>query len=119
MSLGRAGTPDFRVIRDFISTTCTMGKLFYKDQFVCYTLEDPIREVKIKHETAIPAGIYELKLSMSNRFKIVLPEILEVPGFSGVRMHGGNFADHATFHKYVYWDDRYPRIDTSEHWEVF
>ncbi len=44
-------------------------------------------------ETAIPTGKYEIVLSMSNRFKKLLPELLNVPNFTGVRMHGGNTSD--------------------------
>jgi len=29
-------------------------------------------------------------LSMSNRFKRIMPEVLNVPGFQGIRFHGGN-----------------------------
>lgn len=65
-----------------------------------FTLEDKAREVfgrpvaewKIPGKTAIPAGRYRVVLSMSRRFGKVTPEILGVPGFSGVRMHPGNVA---------------------------
>ena len=69
--------------------------IMYKEKdgvrsFVCYTLEDLVREVKLPRYTAIPAGAYKLKISRSNRFKKDLPEVLSVPGFTGVRIHGGN-----------------------------
>lgn len=75
--------------------TYTIGRLFIpgivNDMF-CNTLEDKVREegVKIPGETAIPAGKYEVRLTESARFKKVLPEILNVPGFTGIRIHGGN-----------------------------
>jgi hypothetical protein len=43
--------------------------------------------------TAIPYGTYNVILSMSNRFKRVLPLLLYVPEFSGIRIHSGNTAD--------------------------
>jgi hypothetical protein len=43
-------------------------------------------------QTAIPSGRYRLILSRSNKFKRIMPEILNIPGFTGVRMHGGNTA---------------------------
>ena len=49
-----------------------------------------IQSVKVKHETAIPYGTYQVVLSYSNRFKKYLPELIEVPGYVGIRMHPGN-----------------------------
>lgn len=68
----------------------TEGKLFLDDQFFCDTLEDEVRPIKIAGETAIPAGHYKVILNMSNRFKKVMPLILNVPNFEGVRIHSGN-----------------------------
>ena len=39
----------------------------------------------------IPEGVYKLILSYSPKFKRVLPEVLNVPFNSGVRIHKGNF----------------------------
>ena len=48
--------------------------------------------IKIAGKTAIPAGTYLVKKTMSPRFKKVLPEILNVPNYTGVRIHAGNTA---------------------------
>ena len=71
----------------------TSGRLFVDGKFLCYTLEDVIRDVKVYGETAIPAGEYEVRLSRSPRFQKVLPEVLEVPNFVGIRIHAGNTAE--------------------------
>ena len=59
----------------------------------CDTLEDMVRSVpKVPGKTAIPAGRYKLIMSYSNRFKKVMPQLLDVPGFDGIRIHSGNTA---------------------------
>ncbi len=69
-----------------------IGDLFVDGVFFCHTLEDEKRAdgLKVYGETAIPSGIYNVKLTMSNRFKRLMPLLLDVEGFSGVRIHGGN-----------------------------
>ena len=83
------------LVREIKTEKQTHGRLFKineKDQreFICDTLEDKERLVKIKGETAIPTGKYTVIVTMSPRFKKELPLILNVPSFSGVRFHGGN-----------------------------
>ena len=68
----------------------TIGVLRLDGKFQCFTLEDKIREIKIAGKTAIPKGNYKVILSMSNRFQKVLPLIMDVPNFAGVRIHSGN-----------------------------
>jgi hypothetical protein len=67
-----------------------IGQLFIDGKFVCYTLEDKIRDVKIKHETCIPPGKYPIVMTMSQRFKMVLPLLQNVPNFTSIRIHAGN-----------------------------
>jgi len=68
----------------------TIGELTIDGKFECYTLEDKEREVKIKSETAIAKGTYKVIINQSNRFKRLLPLLLNVPNFEGVRIHPGN-----------------------------
>ena len=70
--------------------TSTIGELFIDGKFECYTLEDIERDVKIKSETAIKKGTYKVVLTMSNRFKKIMPLLLNVPEFEGIRIHSGN-----------------------------
>ena len=68
----------------------TIGELLIDGIFECYTLEDIERPVKIKAETAIPKGTYKVIINQSNRFKRLMPLLLNVPNFEGVRIHAGN-----------------------------
>lgn len=68
------------------------------------TLEDKNRDVdkngifnngekKVYGKTCIPFGTYKVILSMSSKFKKILPLLLNVPQFDGIRIHSGNYAD--------------------------
>lgn len=80
------------VNRIFKASTYTIGELSVNSKYLCDTLEDRVRPEgeKVYGETAIPAGTYTVILSYSNRFKKIMPEILNVPNFTGVRIHCGN-----------------------------
>ena len=70
----------------------TIGELSIDGRFECYTLEDCVRPVKLRGMTAIPAGRYRVIINQSQRFKRLLPLLLSVPQFEGVRIHPGNAA---------------------------
>jgi len=88
------------VRREPSANGCTLGSLYVDGAFECFTLEDVIREVpgepvtawKIPGATAIPSGTYQVTVNLSNRFQKLLPQLLDVPGFAGVRIHSGNCA---------------------------
>ena len=98
----------------------TPGQLYIGTGFECYVIEDVVRETsrqegqsreawvaswKIKGQTAIPAGRYRVVLTRSERFsrsataraghpvEVITPLLLEVPGFSGIRIHAGNTSE--------------------------
>lgn len=91
----------------------TIGKLYVNGEFFSNTLEDKdrgltssmtleeISKKKIYGQTAIPSGTYEVKMTYSSRFNSrawgkkyggKVPELLNVKGFGGVRIHPGNKA---------------------------
>lgn len=78
--------------RIFLGSSATIGELLINDKHLCDTIEDRVRPEgeKVYGKTAIPEGTYEVKLTHSPRFKKILPEILNVPNFSGIRIHTGN-----------------------------
>jgi len=71
--------------------THTTGKLYVNGIYECFTLEDAVRNgTKVIGKTAIPIGTYKLIIDASTRFKQDMPHILDVPDFTGVRIHAGN-----------------------------
>jgi len=93
------------LIRKEFTEKATIGELYIDGKFFCFTCEDKdrglkqtdalvwINTVKVFGVTAIPYGTYEIKMTMSNRFKRVLPLLIGVRGFEGVRLHRGNTAE--------------------------
>lgn len=89
-----------QVKRNAFTEQSTIGDMSINGQFEAYTLEDKVREVsgkpvlswKVYGKTAIPRGTYELVIDYSQRFKRLMPHILGVPGFEGVRIHPLNTA---------------------------
>lgn len=83
---------EIKVTRKTLTDKSTIGDMEIDGEFFCYTLEDVVRPagVKIAGQTAIPSGRYEVVIDMSSRFKKLMPHILDVPMFSGIRIHKGN-----------------------------
>ncbi len=84
----------FMTRREFSRTT-TISTIDVDHQFFGYICEDTDRKLeeggeKVPGKTAIPRGRYQVILDWSNRFKRVLPRLLDVPQFTGVRIHPGN-----------------------------
>lgn len=76
-----------------LKPVCTIGSLSIDGDWECWTLEDPVRTgPKIPGATAIPYGRYKLDITFSNRFQQMMPILIGVPNFSGVRIHWGNYA---------------------------
>ena len=85
---------NLKLIRTALSDKSTIGELLIDGVRECYTLEDVVRPdgEKVYGKTAIPAGKYEVVITFSNRFKCLMPLLLHVPGFEGIRIHSGNTA---------------------------
>ena len=77
--------------RKWSTDNSTIGELFIEGEFECYTLEDALRPIKVKGETAIPVGTYKIVVSLSKRFGRELPLLENVPNFEGIRIHTGNW----------------------------
>lgn len=87
-----------KLTRTDFTDESTIGELEIDGLFECYILEDKDRKledggVKVQNETAIPRGTYKVIVDFSTRFKRLRPHILDVPQFTGIRIHPGNKAD--------------------------
>lgn len=68
--------------------TYTLGRLYLNGIYFCDTLEPPVNPKVGKG--AIPYGVYDLRLTWSPKFKKMLPLLVDVPNFEGIRIHSGN-----------------------------
>lgn len=79
--------------RQYYTDKSTIGAL-QAGIFRCWALEDAVHDgPKIHGRTAIPAGTYRVRITISPRFGVRMPILIGVPGFEGVRIHYGNTAD--------------------------
>ena len=81
--------------RDLRYDNATIGQLYIDEMFCCHTLEpraiDWKTEKKVWGQTAIPSGTYKVILSPSSKYKAFMPYLVNVPQFTGVMLHPGNF----------------------------
>lgn len=92
------------LIRRWNKKDYCIGDLYIDGKWFCNTLEDvdrglddsmdekTIRQLKIKAQTAIPTGIYQVLLTYSPKYKKIMPLVNNVKGYSGIRIHSGNTA---------------------------
>ena len=75
----------------------TISQVFVDGELMCFSIEDPVRESKIKGQTAIPAGTYKVGLRnsprFSGKFKHDMLWVQNVPGFEFILIHWGNTVD--------------------------
>ena len=84
---------ELRVERSIFLSDCTIGKMYADGVFECFTLEPTVRPpgVKVPGKTAIPEGRYQVIISPSPKFGFDTPHVMDVPDFSAIEMHIGNF----------------------------
>ena len=94
-----------KLVRKYRKEKYTIGKLYVDGVYFCDTIEDRDRELedtmglaeimskKRYGETAIPYGTYKVEITYSPKYKRMMPEVKNVKGFSGIRIHSGNTAE--------------------------
>lgn len=108
------GSLNLYLWRKYPQQKYTIGKLYVNGKYLCDTMEDKDRglnqtmsfaevsKIKVYGETAIPTGMYKLRLNYSPKFATrqwakkyngCTPLLLDVPGFSGIRIHPLNTAE--------------------------
>ena len=76
-------------------------------KFLCYSLEDEFRNDKVKHETRVPAGTYQIQLRKVGGFNARYAKkygdfhkgmlhVQDVPGFEYILIHIGNTDEHTS-----------------------
>ena len=98
-----------QVVRFSSQADSTSGLLFEINElgkhFLCYTLEDERRALKVQGETRVPAGTYKIELRTEGGFNerysrkytgihIGMLHIVNVPGFEYILIHTGNTDEH-------------------------
>ena len=80
--------------RRFFFEKYTTGDLLIDGAWFCRVCEDRMRDFgqKVPGETCIPVGRYRVEITMSVRFGCMMPLLLNVEGFAGIRIHPGNTA---------------------------
>lgn len=93
---------EIKLVRIAFKETYTIGKLYVDGKYFCDVLEDvdrgldssmnesEILKKKVKGQTAIPTGHYVINITYSPKYKRMMPLLLDVKGFSGIRIHSGN-----------------------------
>ena len=93
---------NLKLVRIAFKDTYTIGKLYVDGVYFSNTIEDKdrglddsmtVREIlnkKVKGETAIPTGHYNIEITYSPKYKRMMPLLIGVKGFSGIRIHSGN-----------------------------
>lgn len=96
---------EIQVRRFAFKESYTIGRMSIDGEKFCNTLEDVVRDLKdydhdgqfdnkVYGQTAIPCGTYQVVISYSPKFDKRLPELLNVPGFTNIRIHCGADAKH-------------------------
>ena len=93
---------ELKLERKYRNNNYCIDKLYINGKYFSDVLEDPdrgltdtmsleeIKKIKIKGNTCIPYGTYNITITYSPRFKKNLPLLNNVKGFDGIRIHSGN-----------------------------
>lgn len=121
-------TLELSIDRVALKETYTIGRLYVDGLSLCDTLEDRVRELpeyeagpfyKIAGETAIPRGRYKVIVNYSPKFKRNLPLLINVPYFTGIRIHRGTRNEHTAGCILVGENKTVGEVINSAYWEEY
>ena len=101
------------IYRIALRSDYTIGRRYINGIYLCDTLELPENNNALG-KPCIPRGIYAVHLTMSPRFHRVLPLLLNVPGYEGIRIHPGNTVKDTKGCILVGWNMERGRLDDSK-----
>lgn len=91
--------------RKWKKQTYTIGRVYIDGVFFSNSMEDKDRglsqdmslldilALKQKSLTAIPTGTYTVMMTYSPKYQRMMPQVMDVPGFDGIRFHSFNTAE--------------------------
>ena len=96
-----------RISSDVDSSSGLVFDITEGRKFLCYSLEDEYRNEKVKHETRVPAGTYQIQLRKVGGFNARYAKkygdfhkgmlhVQDVPGFEYILIHTGNTDEHTS-----------------------
>lgn len=93
---------EIRVLRVFQTSKETISSIYIDGEFFCFGLEDIHQDFKVYGETRIPSGRYKVKVrrfggfheKYSKKFSNHrgMLQVADVPGFTDILIHIGNYA---------------------------
>lgn len=81
---------DITIQRKWLTPQATCGEMSLNGGSFCFTLE-PRKDQSKGKPYSIPIGTYEIKLLKSKRFQMITPHVMNVPGFTEIEIHPGNY----------------------------
>lgn len=98
---------EIKIIRKYKKDTYCIGEMLVNGEHFCETCEDrdrglrsdmmlsQIKKIKVYAQTAIPYGTYKVSVYFWPKFRKNYPLLHDVPGFTGILIHGGANAGHS------------------------
>src|SRR3972149_2962891 len=95
---------ELKLIRKIFTENSTIGDIFIDGKFHSNCIEDKdrglmqsmaveeVKKIKVFGQTCIPYGKYQVMDTYSPKYKKNVPQIVNVKGFDGIRIHSANQA---------------------------
>ncbi len=91
----------YKLIRMPADGKAVRGRLFWTSHYFNNRTQQytevlhPICDTLENEDYLVPALIYKVQVTQSAKFQRLLPELVQVPGRSGIRFHRGSLPEHS------------------------